>query len=571
MRPRLVILLPLLVSVPAPGLGQIVRGTAREAESARAIESGVVTLLDADGAPIRTVLTDAVGEFGLRAPAAGAYRLRFERLGFRPLTSDRFTLDMGETETKTLSATPVSISLERIVVTDRPRCRVLREADTLTARVWSAVRGVLASAAAGETGWYPYVTIERYQRDYDYRRKLVTRERKWTSTGASTSPFVALPAPELERHGFIRRRGDSVTFYAPEARTLIAEEFLRTHCFRVRDERTERGRVGLDIEPVPGRLLPEIKGTLWLDAVSGELRRLEFVYVNLPTEVPRADADGWVEFRRLPRGAWVVDRWALRLPLVGQPPPRSVYGSGAPVAGELPPERTTELLGTHEEGGRIVSLELQRPRAPSAPMTTVPVRGTVRTASGDPVAGARAFLSGTGHSSVTDREGRFALLDVPPARYRLSFTHPRFDTVGIVGPVVEIDADGTGEHDLTMPTDAEIARSACGEQAAEASGQPQTLLYGYVRDGSSPAVVPGATITIAWRVAPPRGPTVGVRGQTLEVQADATGRYQVCGVPREIQLSVGAALGTRRGVERRIDPLVSLVNRLDIELVRSRQ
>jgi hypothetical protein len=569
MMSRLLILVPLLLVAAPPASGQLVRGMVREAESGQAIESGVVTLLDDDGAAVRAVLTDSAGAFGLRAPGAGAYRLRFERLGFRPVTSDRFTLDAGETETKALRATPVSISLERIVVTDRPRCRVLPEADTLTARVWSAVRSVLAVAAAGEIGLYPYVTIERYERDYDHRRKLVTKERKWTSTGPSTSPFVALAAGELEKYGFIARHGDSVTFYAPEARTLIAEEFLRTHCFRVRDERALSGRVGLEIEPVPGRFLPDIKGTLWIDAVSGELRRLEFAYVNLPPNVPRDDVDGWVEFRRLPRGAWIVDRWALRLPLVGRPPPRIVYGSGA-VAGERSVERARELLGTHEEGGRVVSLESKRPRASNASTTTVAVRGWVRTPVGEPVPGARAFLSGTGHSSVTDREGSFAMLDVTPARYRLSFTHARFDTLGIVGEVVEIDANGTSEHQLTMPTDDEIARSACGVGEADGSRQAPTLLYGYVREGSSPAVVPGAVVTVAWRVATPRGPTVGTRNEAREAQSDGAGRYQLCGVPREIQLTVRATQGLKRGLEQRIGPFTLAVNRVDVALARTR-
>ncbi|HJW48073.1 MAG TPA: carboxypeptidase-like regulatory domain-containing protein [Candidatus Limnocylindria bacterium] len=570
MIPRLVIPFTLIV-LPTLAWGQIVRGSALEDESGRPIESGVVTLLAANDEPIRAVLTDSLGNFGVRAPQPGAYRLRFERLGFRPVTTDRFTLDEGETETRTLRAAMVSVSLERIVVTDNPRCRVLREADTLTARVWSSVRGVLASAAAGEIGWYPYVTIERYERDYDYRRRLVTRERKWTSTGASTSPFVALPAAELERHGFIMRgRGDSVVYYAPEARTLIADEFLRTHCFRVRDDRTERGRVGLDIEPVPGRRRPEIKGTLWVDAASGELRRLDFTYVNIPQDVVRENAEGWVEFRRLPRGAWVVDQWALRLPLVGKPPPQSVYGTGVPVAGERSADRPTELLGTHEEGGRIVSLESARPRRASAPTTTVAVRGMVRSSTGVPVAGARAFLSGTGHSSVTDREGEYAMLDVPVGRYRLSFTHPRFDTLGVVGPVVDVDADAAREHELRMPSDDEIARSACAAQGTEASAQPATLLYGYVRDGDSPAVVPEATVTVAWRVSIPRGPTVGVREQTLEVHADASGSYQVCGVPRDIQLSVRAARGSRRGTEHRIEPISLPVTRVDVALPRAR-
>ena len=566
---RLGLFASILATLAPEVQGQIVRGRAREAESGRAIESGVVTLLDAGGSPIRAVLTDSTGEFGLRAPSTGAYQLRFERLGFRPLTTERFTLDEGETETKDIRAAAVSVSLERIVVTDRPRCRVLPEADTVTARVWSAVRGVLASAAAGETGWYPHVTIERYERDYDYRRKAVTKERKWTHTGASTAPFVALAARELEKHGFIIRDGDSVTFYAPEARTLIAEEFLRTHCFRVRDERTQRGRIGLDIEPVPGRSLPEIKGTLWLDAASGELRRLDFVYINLPSNVPREGAEGWVEFRRLPRGAWVVDRWLLRLPLVGVPPPASVYGSGVPVAGELPTERTTDLLGTHEEGGRIVSLEAQRPRGPAPPTVTVAVRGTVRTADGVPIPGARAFLSGTSHSSVTDREGQFLMQDVSLGRYRLSFTHPRFDTLGLVGPVFEVHVTAASEHELTMLTDEEIVRAVCQAAGREDGGQSRTLLYGYVREASSPAVVPEAIVTAAWRSPIVRGPTVGVRNETLEVQSDATGYYQVCGIPAETAFTVRAARGTRRGPEHRVDPLRSPVMRRDVEVGRA--
>jgi hypothetical protein len=306
---------------------------------------------------------------------------------------------------------------------------------------------------------------------------------------------------------------------------------------------------------------------LWLDAATGELRRLEFVYVNLPSSVPRENADGWVEFRKLPRGAWIVDRWALRLPLVGVPPPPSVYGAGVP--GVLPPERVTELIGTHEEGGRIVSLESQRPRPPARPLTTVTVHGTVRTASGAPVPGARAFLSGTGHSSVTDRDGLFAMPDVPTGRYRLSFTHPRFDTLGIVGPVVDLHATSTAEHSLTMPADDEIARAACAANPAIA-GEERTLLYGYVRDGDSPAVVAGAAVEISWRASIPRGPTVGVRNEAMAVESDAAGSYRVCGVPRDVPLTLRVTLGARRVTEQRIEAIAAPVTRLDVPLAGGR-
>ena len=558
------LLLMILLAAPASLGGQVARGAARDADSGGPIESGVVTLLDAEGGAIRAMLTDAAGQFAIRAPSPGRYRLRFERLGFQPTTTERFTLDEGESEFQVVTAKAVTVSLERIVITDSPRCRVLREADTLTARVWSAVRGVLASAAAGESGLYPNVTIERYVRDYDQTRRLVTQDRRWRTTGASKSPFVAAPARELERKGFAVRDRDTVTFYAPDAGTLIAEEFLRTHCFRVRDDRADRGRVGLEIEPVPGRSLPEIKGTLWLAAESGELRRLEFAYVNLPEVVPRGSADGWVEFRRLPRGAWVVDRWALRLPLVGLPPAAANY---AAVPGVEPVARRRQWLGTHEEGGVLISLEAEPSGQIKSASQGATVRGSVHTATGEPVPGARAFLSGTGFSAVTDDGGSFVMRDVSAGRYRLSLTHPRLDTLGVMAPVVEISADGQGDHRLTVPADDEIARQVCAARGDTTVDQRTTLLYGYVREAGSRAVVHGAKITIRWQRATVSAAGVEVRTQTLATESDAAGQYFICGIPPGLSVTVRATLlGTHRGGEQPVGPLDAPVTRLDVEV-----
>lgn len=558
------LVLAILLAVPFSLAAQVVRGAVRDADSGRPIESGVVTLLDADGAPIRAMLTDSAGQFAIRAPSPGRYHLRFERLGFLPTTTDRFALDEGESKSHVITAKVVTVSLERIVITDSPRCRVLREADTLTARVWSAVRGVLASAAAGESGLYPNVTIERYVRDFDRTRRLVTHERRWRTTGASKSPFVAVSARELEKKGFAVRDRDTVTFYAPDARTLIAEEFLRTHCFRVRDDRAERGRVGLEIEPVPGRTLPELKGTLWVAAESGELRRLEFAYVNLPDIIPPGSADGWVEFRRLPRGAWVVDRWALRLPLVGIPPAAGNYGA---VPGVAPVARQRQWLGTHEEGGVLISLEADPSSQIESESQGAIVRGSVRSATGEPVPGARAFLSGTGHWSLTDNDGGFAMRNVSAGRYRLSFTHPRLDTLGVMAPVVEVTADGQGDHRLTLPADDEIARQVCAGRGDTAVNQPATLLYGYVRQAGSREVVPQAKITVSWQRATVNAAGVDVRTQTLATESDAAGQYFICGIPAGLRVPVRATLpGTRRRGEQSVAPLDGSVTRLDVEV-----
>ncbi len=56
----------------------------------------------------------------------------------------------------------------------------------------------------------------------------------------------------------------------------------------------------------------DIRGTLWLDARTGELRNVEYEYTGLPDGSRRSPSGGRVEFRRLPSGAWIVSRWYIR-------------------------------------------------------------------------------------------------------------------------------------------------------------------------------------------------------------------------------------------------------------------
>lgn len=559
-RPRLLGPLVALLFAPTLTVAQTVRGSVLDATTDRAIESGVITLVDPGGAFVRAVLTDSSGAFAVLAPQPGAYRLRFERLGYAPVTTDRFTLQPGETITRAIAARPVTASLAQIIVRDTPRCRVLREADTLTARVWTSVRSVLAATVAGEAGVLPHVTIERYARDVDSRTNTVTRDHRWTTTGVSASPFVALAADALIRDGFVQRRRDSTYFYAPEASTLIADPFLRTHCFRVNDDRGERGRIGLDIEPLPSRRVADLRGTLWLDAESGELRRLDFVFVNLPPSIPFGTASGWVEFRQLPNGAWIVDRWALRMPLLAPKQRAAVYGAPVPGQEGLPSAAGYELSGSHEEGGRVVSLE---PPSPVGRRTaaTSDVRGQVTSADGQPVPGARVFLSGTSHAAVTDSAGRFALANVSAGTYRLSFMHARLDTLGIVADAVQIEARDTASHTLRMPTDHDIARAACTDARGDSTA---TLVYGVVVDGATPQPVPHSRLLVSWRQSAPSGSAVARRPTSLEVTAGADGLFQVCGVPRDVPVDLVPVRDGQRGRQIRVAPGDAIVRRVDV-------
>lgn len=78
-----------------PSWAQTVRGTVLDAESGAFIEMVDVTLLlDIDSVVSRSV-ADETGQFVVRAPNAGEYRLRATRLGYATTTTDAFMLAAG--------------------------------------------------------------------------------------------------------------------------------------------------------------------------------------------------------------------------------------------------------------------------------------------------------------------------------------------------------------------------------------------------------------------------------------------------------------------------------------------
>ena len=98
------------------------------------------------------------------------------------------------------------------------------------------------------------------------------------------------------------------------------------------------------------RGIAEIKGTLWLDRSSSELRLFDYLYTGLAKEVERANPGGRVEFQRLPTGHWIVSRWVIRMPQMVIM--RSVQGIG--VYGEVDDRHVVQAM--HERGGETIDV-----------------------------------------------------------------------------------------------------------------------------------------------------------------------------------------------------------------------
>lgn len=161
----------------------------------------------------------------------------------------------------------------------------------------------------------------RIKRQLDKDGRRVESEDRTRAHTLAPSPYVARPADSLVASGFARFSAEASMFWAPDAEVLLADSFLDTHCFRVRGEGAQAtGLVGLDFEPVPGRDVPEINGTMWLDAGTAQLRWLDFQYVNLgvPPWLMDAEPGGRVEFRALPNGTWIVTSWHIRMFTAGE-------------------------------------------------------------------------------------------------------------------------------------------------------------------------------------------------------------------------------------------------------------
>lgn len=308
-----------LLAAGRPLAAQAVRGVVVD-EGGSPVPAAFVVLVDAAGRSAASALSDPAGGFVLRAGEPGTYTVRAERIGFESTVSPALRLEAGATVETRVTVSSRAVALDAIVVSGAAGCAVRARDDAAAAALWEEARKALSVSAWTEHAEPLQVVAARWQREIDRSGLFVLAERRDSIVGRLPAPFRSLPAEELAARGYRREDGDGPWYYAPDAEVLLSDSFLDTHCFRaVRGRGAARGLVGLRFEPVRGRAATDVAGTLWLDARSAELRHLEFVYRNLPRADDWPGVGGRIEFRRLPTGQWIVDRWRLRMPLVRRP------------------------------------------------------------------------------------------------------------------------------------------------------------------------------------------------------------------------------------------------------------
>lgn len=345
----------------APCSAQQIHGTVLRPDSSRA--AGVIVVAtDAHGTAVSQALSTARGDFTLHLPAFEKYDLRFLQIGFKPTTLAAVAAGSPLAPPLRVTLRDERITLATVTVRGESTCRMHADSAQLVARLWEEARKAIIATQLSAKELAPRVRAALYERQTDLAESQVVASRNSYASGSTLRPFASLSPDSLLKVGYATWDANGSVYRAPDADALLSNDFASLHCFQVKPPPSDRGDwVGIGFRPSRKRgNLVDIEGTLWLDRRSSELRLLEFSYTNLPSVYAPANAGGSVEFVRLSNGAWVVNRWSIRMPRTAL---KTSHDFSAMSAKGLQPVGVRDLVvptleGLQINGGDLLSVEL---------------------------------------------------------------------------------------------------------------------------------------------------------------------------------------------------------------------
>ena len=515
--------------LPSSALCQGVTGSVFDAETSAPLAGVLVSLLDEDDTRVRAALSDSLGRFTLRADEVGTYRIRAQRIGMRTTTTDWLELSEPGLRLERIAMRDRAVEIEGLVVNSSVQaCKIESGEAVQIQRWWAEARKALEVNALVQDTRLERVRVYRFEREWSADLRSLLSERRTPGSNYTWRPFVSMSAEALAQDGFIQGPAGQRQYFAPDADVLLSDVFLSRHCFSlIRDEQRPHS-VGLRFEPTWTREQTDILGVLWVDTVTAELSELEYLYTNLPDDLPGDEAGGRVRFRYQPSGAWVVSEWWIRMPKVGVRRERGPWGT----------RDVHVLVGYVDEGGRARGFA-----ATTEDLAGGGASGHVRGIVYDslhsrPLVRARVVITGTRFSTMTDGNGAFVLDDVPSGMHELTFFHLELSNLGIASPVHEVDvsAGDTLRVSLAVPGFTQIGTSLC----RGSMGPLGTILVGRVVDSSGEPTV-NTLVQARWR----EGAVTDGRAREMqsEVYTGSSGRYIMCGLPVEARVEVRVRSG----------------------------
>ena len=494
----------------------------------------VVMLLDSASSVAARALTDAAGAYRLRASAAGRYRVRTLRIGFRATTSEVLELRAGDDVSRPISLVGIPLGLDTIhVVGQASSCRIAGDTTLLTYAVLEQVRAALAAAQITAQTRSVSTTSVLYDRVLQGTSRRIRSQSTRLQADVASQPWRSAPPAQLHRDGYVVTDGDSTTYFAPGLESLLSATFLDDHCFQIAQS-SDSTRLGIAFSPTSRRHVTDIRGTLWVDRKTSELRSMEFGYTHLPSE--QSDASGGeLEFARIRDGAWVISRWTIRMPVV--------------VPYTWLAAKEYRVAEVHLSGGLLSLVRRGADTLWRSPPLSF-AGAVVDSTSGGAVAGARVELVGTTTAATTDRAGRFTIAGVIPGEYTLEVRTPSLDSIGAASQQSVTIGASTDALEIRVPTATQFGTVLCGSRNSGLSATTGVLtgdVHSAIGDSLAPSRVTADWDDYAVR-ASPNGTIIYNRPHALQTKTDARGAFTLCGVPVNTRLTLRAASGTARSV-----------------------
>lgn len=524
--PKLWLVAGAMFLVANSATAQMVHGIVVD-DAGRPVSGVVVALVEPGTREVARALTNERGDYRLRAPRPGSYRLRTLRIGFQSVLTEPFALVDGDDLARRLVVSNVVFALDTVRAVGRNTCRVVAgDSTSVVSAIWDQVRSALIATQLSLNTRTILNTTLAYERMQDVRSQRVGTQTVDVRADFARQPWRSLTADTLRKLGYVYTDSDSArTYNSPDIGVLLSEVFLEDHCLKI-SSGSNAQRLGIDFAPTPARRrISEIRGTLWLDRKTNELIEMEHGYVNDLTREEENNAGGSMGFTRMRNGMWAISRWSIRMPRMTMTP---VYGPSLQVI-----RHVSKLDSIKVTGGELIMATTTGMRRDTIWMRpAVSLQGlVVDSLSGEPVTRAIVSLAGTVQVDTTGPDGRFDIHGVLPGRYSVNVTTPSLDSVNTIDQRTVLFTDSSMVLTVRVPNATLIAGSVCGHSNT-ATRLGSGIVLGTVVRARDSLPVANARVSAEWTEII-LGSSQGARNHTrsMETRTDARGVFRICGLP----------------------------------------